>query len=179
MSQKVFQKNHSSNCSNGHLDCTLDKPAENFFARKQGFIVWKSESDKQNSTTLLQNIFYSKISSGHEVCSFDNPVDKYSTKSRRNFAQCPKLMSRKPQRILLLKMILLPRGMQFWQPSHTIFEKKIKPFRSRSEQENVRFSSESVSAHLVPMYTWKAVLTTLWKSLSHNDDGFLTNIWKL
>ena len=48
-----------------------------------------------------------------------------------------------------------------------------------SEQENVRSSSESFSAQLVPMYTWKAVFTTLSKSLSRNADGFLSNIWKL
>ena len=59
------------------------------------------------------------------------------------------------------------------------FRTKVKMFRSMSEQENVKFSSESFSAQLDPMYTWKAVSTTLSKSLSRNADCFLSNIWKL
>ena len=51
-----------------------------FSARKQDFFVWKSESDKQNSTTFLQKIFNSKNASGHEDCSSDNPVKKLSDK---------------------------------------------------------------------------------------------------
>ena len=52
-----------------------------FSARKQFFFVWKSESDKQNSTTFLQEIFNSKNASGHAECSSDNPVKKLSDKS--------------------------------------------------------------------------------------------------
>ena len=59
------------------------------------------------------------------------------------------------------------------------FPTKVKTFGSMLDQEKVRFSSESFSAHLVPIYTWQSVLTTLSKSLSQNADVFLPNVWKL
>ena len=95
-----------------------------FSARKQDFFVWKGEIDKQNSTNFLQKMFNAKNASGREECSFDNPVDKYSKKSRRGFAQDPKKIGENSKRILLLKIILLPGGMQFWQPSQKTFGQK-------------------------------------------------------
>ena len=91
-----------------------------FSARKQFFL---SERPKVINKTLqlLQNLFKSKSCFGHEECSFYNPVDKQSTKSRRILAQCPKKISENSKRILLLKKILLPGGMQFWQPSQKTF----------------------------------------------------------
>ena len=69
-------------------------------------------------------MFNAKNASGREECSFDNPVDKHSTNSRRFSAQCPKKIGENSKRILLLKIILLPGGMQFWQPSQKTFGQK-------------------------------------------------------
>ena len=75
-----------------------------FSATKQIFFVWKSESDKQNPTTFLLKMFNAKNASGHEECSFGNPVDKQSINSRRFCAQCPKKIGENSKRILLLKL---------------------------------------------------------------------------
>ena len=85
--------------------------------------IFLSESPKVINKTLklLQKLLNSKSSSGHEECSFDNPVDKQSTKSRRILTQCPKKIGENSKRILLLKIILLPGGLQSWQPSQKIF----------------------------------------------------------
>ena len=148
------------------------------FVRKQYYL---SESRKVINRTLqlfCKKNFNSRSSYGHDECSFDNPVDKYSTKSRRFFAQSPKKMGGK-----LKEDTSQNNPFARWNAVLTTqsinFRTKVKTFRSMSEQENVRFSSESFSAQLVPMYTWKAVFTTLSKSLSRNADGFLSNIWKL
>ena len=134
------------------------------FVRKQYFFVWKSESDKQNSTTFFQKIYNSRSSYGHDECSFYKPVDKHSTNSRRFFAQCPKKMGEK-----LKEDTSQNNPFARWNAVLTTqsknFRTKVKTFRSMSEQENVRFSSESFSAQLVPMYTLKAVLTKSWKFL--------------
>ena len=149
------------------------------FVRKQEFFVWKSQSDKQNSTTFLQKrLFNSRSSYGHDECSFDNPVDKQSTKSRRFFAQCPKKMGEK-LKADTSQNIPFARWNAVLTTQLKDFRTKVKTFRSMSEQENVRFSSECFSAQLVPMCNWKAVSTTLSKSLSQNSDDFLSNIWKL
>ena len=127
-----------------------------FSARMLVFFVWKSESDKQNSTTFLPKIFNSSNASGHEECSFYNSVDKHSTKSRRFFAQCPKKMGRKLKADTSSQNNPISRWNAVLTTQSKNFRTKVKIFRSMSEQENVRFSSESFSAQLVPMYTWKA-----------------------
>ena len=125
VTKKIPKKIICLNGSYKHVEWPFDNPGELFLPESKIFL---SESPKVINKTLqlLQKLFNSKSSSGHEECSFDNPVDKFSTKSRRGFAQCPKMVGGKSQRIHLLKMILLPVGMQFWQPSHTTFEKKWK-----------------------------------------------------
>ena len=149
-----------------------------YFCQKAIFFVWKSESDKQKSTTFFQKIYNLRSSYGHDECSFDNPVDKQSTKSRRFFAQCPKKMGEK-LKADTSQNILFARWNAVLTTQSKDFRTKVKTFRSMSEQENVRFSSECFSAQLVPMCNWKAVSTTLSKSLSQNSDDFLPNIWKL
>ena len=52
--KKDFRKNVSFDCSNGHVKCAFDKPGENVPQKKQDFLVWKSESDKQRSTTFCK-----------------------------------------------------------------------------------------------------------------------------
>ena len=150
-----------------------------FFCQKASFFVWKSESDKQNSTTFLQKMFNAKNASGQEECSFHNPVDKQSRKSRRFCAQCPKKIGEKLKEDTSSQNNPIARRNAVLTTQSKNFRTKVKTFRSMSEQENVRFSSDSFSAQIVPMYTWKAVLTTLSKSLSQNADGFLPNNWKL
>ena len=125
-----------------------------------------------------KKIFKSRSSYVHDECSFDNPVDKHSTKSWRFFAQCPKKMGQK-----LAEDTSQNNPFARWNAVLTTqsknFRTKLKTFRSNSEQENVRFSSESFSAQLVPMYTWWAVFTTLSNRLSQKADGVLPNIWKV
>ena len=149
-----------------------------FSARKQMFL---SESPKviNNSTTFLQKMFNAKNASGEEECSCDKPVDKHSTKSRRFFAQCPKKMGGKLKGDISSQNNPIARWNAVLTTQSKNFRTKVKNFRSMSEQENVRFSSESFSAQLVPMCNWKAVSTTLSKSLSQNADDFLPNIWKI
>ena len=149
-----------------------------FFCQKANFFL--SESPKVINKTLqfLQKLFNSKSSIGHEECSFDNPVDKHSTNSRRFFAQCPKKIGEKLKEVTSSQNNPIARWNAVLTTQSKSFRTKVKTFRSMWEQENVRFSSESFSAQLVPMYTWKAVLTTLSKSLSQNADGLLPNIWK-
>ena len=150
-----------------------------FFCQKANFFVWKSASDKQNSTTFLQKMFNAKNASGHEECSFGNPVDKQSINSRRFFAHCPKKIGEKLKEDTSSQSYSIARWNAVLTAQSKNIRTKVKTFRSMWEQENVRFSSECFSAHLVPMYTWKAVLKTLPKNLSQNAVGFLPNIWKL
>ena len=124
-------------------------------------------------------MFNAKNASGHEECSFGNPVDKQSINSRRFFAHCPKKIGEKLKEDTSSQSYSIARWNAVLTAQSKNIRTKVKTFRSMWEQENVRFSSESFSAHLVPMYTWKAVLKTLPKNLSQNAVGFLPNIWKL
>ena len=149
------------------------------FVRKQLFSVWKSESDKQNSTNFFPKIYNSRSSYGHDECSFDNPVDKHSTKSRRFFAQSPKKMGKNSKRILL-KIFLSPGEMQFWQPSQKTFGQQWKRSAQCRNKKTKVFHRNVFLLNLFPCATGKqAVSTTLSTSLSQIADDFLPNIWKL
>ena len=117
-----------------------------FSARKQIFFVWKSESDNQNSTTFLQKMFNAENASGHEESSFDNPVDKHLTKSRRFFAQCLKKMGEKLKEATSSQNSLIARWNADLTTQSKNFRTEVKTFCSMSEQEKVTFSSESFSA---------------------------------
>ena len=93
--KKVSKENVSFNWSNGQVECAFDKPGEKVLRKKQDSLVWKSESDKQKSTTFLQNLFNSKDSSAHVECSLDNPVQSSLTNCRRFVPQCLKKMIEK------------------------------------------------------------------------------------
>ena len=127
------------------------------FLPESKFFLSESPKVINRSLQLLQNLFNSKSSFEHEECSFDNPLEKQSTKSRRILAQCPKKIGENSKRILLLKIFPIARWNAVLTTQSKNFRTKVKIFRSMSEQEKVRFSSESFSAQLVPMYTWKAV----------------------
>ena len=116
-----------------------------YFCQKAIFL---SESPKVINRTLqlfCKKIFNSRISYGNDACSFDSPVNKHSTKSRRFFAQCPKKMGEKLKEDTSQNNLFAR-----WNAVLTIqsknFRTKVKTFRSMSEQENVKFSSESFSA---------------------------------
>ena len=177
MTKKDFRRNPFLKLFQWTVRMHLWQTWRYFSARKQFFFVWKSESDKQNSTTFLQKIFNSRSSYGHDESSFDNPVDKHSTKSWRFFAQCPKKIEKKLKEDSSSQNNPIARWNAVLTTQSKNSRTKVKTFRARSEQENVRFSTESFSAQIVPMYTWKAILTTLSKNLSQNADGFLPNIW--
>ena len=115
--QKVSKENVSFNWSNGQVECAFDKPGEKVLRKKQDSLVWKSESDKQKSTTFLQNLFNSKDSSAHVECSLDNPVQSSLTNCRRFVPQCLKKMIEKTfwKRKFFLKMFLWTVRMQFSQ----------------------------------------------------------------
>ena len=138
------------------------------FIRRQLFSVWKSESDKQNSTTFFQKMYNSRSSYGHDECSFDNPVDKHSTKSRRVFAQSPKKMGEK-LKADTSQNIPFARWNAILTTQSKNFRTTVKTFRSMSEQENKSFSSECFSAQLVPMCNWKA------SSFYNPVEEFVTN----
>ena len=93
--KKDFRKNVSFDCSNGHVKCAFEKPGENDFRKRQDSLLWKSKSDKQRSTTFLQNLFNSKDSSGHVECSLDNPVQNLLTNRRRFVPQWLKKIVKK------------------------------------------------------------------------------------
>ena len=178
LAKNISKENLSSNCSNGQLECTFDKHGDIFLSESNIFL---SESPKVINKILQpfsKKIYNSRSSYGHDECSFDNPVDKQSTKSRRFFAQCPKKMGEK-LKADTSQYIPFARWNAVLTTQSKNFQTKVKTFRSMSEQENVRFSSESFSAQLVPMYTWKAVFTTLSNRLSQIADGVLPNIWKV
>ena len=164
VTKKIPKKIISLNGSYKHVEWPFDDPGELFLPESKIFL-FESPRVINKTLQLLQNLFNSNSSSGHEKFSFDHPVDNFLTKSRRAFAQCPKMIGRK----ITADTSSQNDAIASWNAVPTTqsynFRKKSGNFHSLSEQENVRFSSESVSAHLVPMYTWKSVLINLWESL--------------
>jgi len=113
-----------------------------------------SENDKRLNKFLEKN-FFSKCSSGHVKCSFDNPVKTFSSKSREFFAQCPKMMKKNvseknipPQkvRLLTLKAVLTTVPRNFCQ--------KAENFPPMSENNrNVIFIKKFIFPQSGPLFT--------------------------
>ena len=153
------------------------QPWRTFFARKQDFFVRKSESDKQNYN-FCKTYSTQRVLLDTKNAVLTTQLINIRHKNPKRFCSMSENDGGNHSENLFWKWSYCQVGCSF---DNLVIQlsKKSGNFPWLSEKENVRFSSESVSAHLVPMHTLKSVLTTLWKSLSQNDDSFLPNIWKL
>ena len=84
----------------------------------------------------------------------------------------------KSQRIPILKMTLLPAGMQFRQPSHTTFEKKWKLSLTVGTRKCKVFIGKSFCSPCSYVHLEISFDNPVERFVK-NDDGFLSNTWKL
>ena len=76
----------SSECFNGHVELTFDKPVARMSKQSREFF---NERDREKNIISLE-VLFSKWSYGPVECSYESPDRVFSTKSRNFFAQCPK-----------------------------------------------------------------------------------------
>ena len=75
----------SPKCFSGHVECSFDKPADDFLSKVQKFSL-----KVPKNYLFWKNFFISKMSSGHVKCSFDNTAEKIWLRVRIFFTECPK-----------------------------------------------------------------------------------------
>ena len=156
----------------------LWQPWRTFFARKQDFICPKV----REWPTKLYN-FCKTYSTQRVLLDTKNAVlTTQLINSRQNpeevLLNVRKWSGGKSQRIHLLKMILLPVGMQFWQPSHTTFEKKWKLSLTVGTRKCKVFIGKCFCSPCSYVHLEISFDNPVEKFVK-NDDGFLPKIWKL
>ena len=156
----------------------LWQPWRTFFAGKQDFLCPKVREWQTKLYNICKTYSTQRILLDTKNAVLTTQLINIRHKNPKRFCSMPENDGGNHSENLFWKWSYCQVGCSFDNPVIQL-SKKSGTIPSLSEQENVRSSSESVSAHLVPMYTLKSGLTTLRKSLSQNDDGFLPNIWKL
>ena len=116
-------------CSSGHVDCSFDNPAENFFLQNPKIVRSMSQKKSWNYYVFQKTVFCSKMFFRTLSMQFWQLCQKF-------FAHSPKIFRKSKffsKNIFFLKMFLWIRRMDFWQPYRKFFVKILKIFRSRSE----------------------------------------------
>ena len=126
LAKRISKENLSSNCSNGHLECIFDKHGDIFLSESNIFL---SESPKVINKTL--QLFSKKYTTRGALMDTTNAVlTTQLINIRQNHGDfllnVRKRWGKNSKGILLLKKILLPGEMHFWQPSQKTFGQKWK-----------------------------------------------------
>ena len=121
--------------------------------------------------------FFSKYSSGHVKCKFDNRIeDKFPSRCWNSLARSPKTSKKNiffPKNVFLLKLFPWTLRLHFWQICRNFLAKSPKGFCSDYDNSENVFFSKLMFPQLIPLDTQSSILTSLRNYLGQKLDNVL------